>query len=433
MLRNILLGAGVFSALFAILMFSGKISLGDEDAKAQGEVTMWGTIPEELMNPLIFKFNPKAKDYQVTYMQIPEESFNKELLEALASGTGPDIILAPHQYILSNAERIYPFPSEYLSEKVYKDTYVDGASIFLTPQGPLALPVSVDPIVLFFNRYLLSKHGVSYPPAYWNELVSLSPTLTVKDKEGRFVESAIASGASNVPHMKDIMMTAVGQLGQLPVFNQYGSDGVLVTTVTANQPTQFNKEVLPLASALLFFSGFADPRKDETYTWSQHGPRADEQFVAEKLAMYMGYASELSTLRSRNPKAEFEMSYMPQAKDYNTFLTGGKFYGVAAIRNTKNLVTALTVVRDFGSLGVAPAIANTLNATPPFRSYASMQGMPDVIAKSMLVARAWYDKFPAESSGFTATMMSDVLSGRVSPHEAAMSFVSRLQDLYNPY
>lgn len=431
MLRNILLGVGVFSALLAVLIFSGKIPIGNRDAQAAGEVSMWGTLPEESMNQILQQFNPKAKNYRITYKEVPEAGFNKTLLEALASGTGPDLILTPHQYILSNAERIYPFPAASMSEKTFKDTYVDGARVFMTQQGTLALPVSVDPLVLFYNRYLLSKQGIVAPPSYWDDLVRVAPTLTVKDQNGQFLESAIAAGAPNVPYMKDIMMAVVGQLGQVPVLNQNRGDGDIFLTVTANIPIPQNEDIQPLTTALLFFSGFSDPRKD-TYTWSQYAPRADEQFLAEKLALYMGYASELPTLRSRNPKAEFEMTYLPQTKGYNTFMTGARFYGVAAMKTSRNLFTALTVVGDFGSAGVAPAIAGVIGATPPFRSYAAVQGTSDVVARSMLVARAWYDSFPLESSAYAATMMSDVLSGRVSPTDAASSFVLRLQDLYTP-
>lgn len=431
MLRNILLGAGIFAALLAVLIFSGKLPVGNQGAQATGEVVMWGTIQEEYMNPILQQFNPKAKEYRVTYREVPEAQFNKVLIEAIANGTGPDLIIAPHQYILANVNRIYPFPTASMSEKVFKDTYVDAASVFVTPQGPLALPVSVDPMVLFYNRYLLSKHGVLNPPAFWDDLVRLVPTLTIKDQNGQFTESAIALGASNVPYMKDIMMTVVSQLGQVPVLRQVRQDGSASVIVTANAPIETNQNIQPLSTAALFFTGFADPRKD-TYTWSQYGEQADNQFVAEKLAMYIGYASELPTLRSRNPKGDFEMTYLPQTKGYNTFATGAKMYGVAALRTSKNLVTALTVESQFAGSGIAPAIASAIGATPAFRSVAGEKGISDVIARSMLVTKLWYDSFPVESTNYVASLLSDILSGRFNPTDAANTFVARLQDLYTP-
>lgn len=54
MLRNILLGAGIFAAILSVLIFSGKLSVGsNKTATAQGDVVLWGTVPEVGMNPII--------------------------------------------------------------------------------------------------------------------------------------------------------------------------------------------------------------------------------------------------------------------------------------------------------------------------------------------------------------------------------------------
>lgn len=431
MLRNILLGAGVFAALFAVLIFSGKLPIGNKGEQAKGEVVMWGTINETAMSRLLQEFNPKAESYRVSYREISESQFNQVLLEALASGTGPDLIIASHPTLLANASRIYTFPIASLSEKAFKDTYVDGASLFFTPSGPIALPVSIDPLVLFYNRTLFSKHGIVNPPTYWDELVNMVPQLTLQDNRGQFIESAISLGAPNTPYSKDIMMATVGQLGQTPVLRQYREDGSAYLSVTANMPVSKESEVVPLATVARFFTQFSDPTKN-TYTWSQYAGSAQDQFLAEKLAMYIGYASELGALRARNPKAEIEMSYLPQTRGYNTFTTGGQMYGIATLKTTKNLLTALTVESQFASAGISPAIASAIGAVPALRTYAATQGLSEVVSRSMLIARPWFDSFPVQSMNLAASMLSDIISGRVVPSDAAATFVSRLQDLYTP-
>lgn len=431
MLRNILLGLGVFAALFAVLIFSGKIPVGKGNEKVTGEVMLWGTLPEAGMNGILQYFNPKAQTYRVMYREVPEANFNQTLLEALASGTGPDLIIAPHQIILSQLDRLYPFPISSFSEKAYKDMYVDGASIFFTPQGAAALPVSVDPLVLFYNRTLLSKHGIANPPKYWDEVLNLTSSLTIRNREGGFDESAIALGTPNTPYNKDIIMAAVAELGQTAVLKQYDDNGSPYFAVTANDPLADNSEIYPLATVVRFFTQFADPTKS-SYTWSQFAGNATDQFVAEKLAMYIGYAGEMSTLRARNPKADIDMSYFPQSKGYNTFTTGGKLYGVATLKASRNLNTSLTVESQFAGSEVSPSIAGITGAVPALRAYVGTTGLHDVVARSMLVVRPWYDSFPIQSAQFAASMLADIVSGRLGPSDAAAAFVSRLQDLYTP-
>lgn len=431
MLRTILLGVGVFAALLSVLIFSGKIPIGNSGEQATGEVVMWGTLPEVRMNSIIQEFNPKVKTYRVTYREVSEAAFNQTLLEALANGTGPDLILAPHQILLSQSSRLYPFPLSNFSEKVFKNTYVDGASVLFSPAGALALPISIDPMVLFYNRTLFSRRGIINPPAHWNELLDMTPALTILNSKGGFDQSAIALGAPNTPYAKDVLMATVAELGQAAVLKQYNDDGTPRIIVTANTPVTAESEIYPLATAALYFTQFTDPTK-ASYTWSQYAGKAEDVFVAEKLAMYIGYAGELETLRARNPKADIEMAYFPQTKGYDSFTTAGQLYGIATLKSSRNIVTALTAEAAFASEGVAPALASITGAVPALRSYAGTPGISEVIARSMLVAKPWHDSFPVQSTNLVAGMLADIINGRMGPNDAAAAFVSRLQDLYTP-
>jgi ABC-type glycerol-3-phosphate transport system substrate-binding protein len=257
MLPKILLGLGLFATLFSVLIFSCKIPVGNckEATKARGDVVLWGTLPEQDMSALTQEFNPKAKTYAVRYKYVAEADFEQRLLEAIASGQGPDMIIAPYQTILAETDRIYPFT---VAEKTFRDAYVDGASVLLTSSGALALPVSVEPMVLFYNRTLFSKHGVINPPTYSDEVITLAPLLTVR-QGGQFVESAIALGTPTVPYAKDIIMAIVAQLGQTPVVQIVDAGGEAYISVQANEPVTPGSEILPLVTVNRFFTQFGDP------------------------------------------------------------------------------------------------------------------------------------------------------------------------------
>lgn len=428
MLPKILLGVGLLAALFSFLIFSGKFSFGSQETKPTGDVVLWGTLPDTQMNAIIQEFNPQAKTYAVRYSYVPENQFNQRLLEALASGTGPDLILAPYQTILSQEERIFPFPIANLPEKTFKDTFVDGASVLYGANGAIALPVSVDPLVLFYNRTLFSKHGIVNPPVYWNDVASISPSLTLRNG-GKFVETSIALGTPSVPHAKDIIMAMVGQLGQTPVVHVPTETGSTYLDVQVNNPTSESTQVLPLVAVSRFFTQFGDPGQS-TYAWSDSLGNAADMFVGEKLAMYIGYAGEFNVLRARNPRGSFEMTYFPQTNGYNTFTTGMRMYAIASLKSSRNLQVALNVEQQFSG-AVSPAIASIVGASPALRAYSVTQGLDPVIARSMLVARGWYDSHERESEGYIEAMISDIINYRYGVNDAVAIFVGRLRDLYS--
>lgn len=428
MLRNILLGTGIFAMVLSVLIFSGKLPIGNKTSAPQGEVILWGTISETEMNTVIQAFNPQSRTYTVQYKYIPEADFNQRLLEALASGVGPDLIMAPYQTILSQAARIQPFPINSMGEKAYKDTYVDGASVLFTQRGALALPVTVEPMVLFYNRTLFSKHGIVNPPQFWDEVATNVPSLTIRDN-GKFIESGIALGTPSLAYGKDIIMAIVAQLGQVPVVTVPNQQGESTQVVLVNTPVTEGSEILPLSTVARFYTQFGD-QGQKNYSWSQSQGDPSDAFVGEKLAMYIGYSGELGTLRARNPRGAFEMTYLPQTRGYQTFATGMRMYAIATLQSSKNPTAALTVEGQFAGPGVSPTIAGMVGAVPALRVYAGTQGLDQVTARSMLVARGWYDSHERESSAYIASMVSDIINYRYGVSDATALFVSRLRDLY---
>ncbi len=428
MLPKILLGLGLFATLFSVLIFSCKIPVGKckPSSAPRGEVVVWGTLPDTEMAPLITLFNPKAKTYAVRYKYIPEVNFELTLVEAIANGQGPDAILAPQQIILSQTDRIYTFP---IAEKNYRDVYVDGASIFLANNGALAIPITVEPMVLFYNRTLFSKHGIINPPAYWDEVVSLAQALNVR-QGGQFLESAIALGTPSVPYAKDIIMAMVAQLGQVPVVKLVNSGGEIYYDVQANNAIGEKGDVFPLAAVTRYFTQFGDVGQN-AYSWPQaQTTNPSDLFVGEKLAMYIGYSGEYQRLRARNPRGDFQMTTLPQTKGYNTFSTGMRMYAMATLKSSKNITATLTASSEFSGPEMAPFIANVTGGVPAVRTYATTPTLDPVIARNMLVARGWYDRYPKESTGYVNTMISDIINYRYGLNDAVALFLGRLRDLY---
>jgi ABC-type glycerol-3-phosphate transport system substrate-binding protein len=432
MFKTILLGAGLFAALIAVLIFSGRIPLGNKaDTTPTGDVMVWGTIPQDAMDALLQEINVQTKTYRVDYQEIPEADFSNRLVNALASGSGPDLIIAPYQTLLEQRGRIMPFPSASLPEATFKSVYVDGASVLLTSAGVIGLPISIEPLMLFYNRTLLSQGGIINPPTTWDEVTNVVSSLTKLDSNNRIIQSGLAFGsASNLTTAKDVLMTLVYQLGQTPVIYTYDEKGKEYFDVRADQPIVEDGEVRPLTSALRYFASFADPTKS-VYSWNALQPNATEQFSRELLAMYVGYLGDQKALMEKNPRLSFGMKVLPQSKGYKTKVTGMRMYAIAAMKRTTNPFATMTAQGFLAGTTFGPRIAYIAGGVSPVRSVLAKDGsVPPEVVQSALIARGWFDQAPNTTLNYIRLMVNDVVTGKSTPTDSVALFISRMLELY---
>lgn len=430
MIKIILPGVAALLALFAFLVFSGKIPIGSNSSKAQGptgDLEIWGTLPSEAVNPILQDLTNSVKTYTVAYTEIPEADFNDQLTNMLASGRGPDLILAPYQIILAQKDRILSFPYASLPANSYRNAYVDGAAVFLVNDGALALPVSIEPMVLFFNRTLFAKHGIAGTPMTWNDVLDMVPYLTVRDDAtGKFLESGIALGATtNIKYAKDILMTLVAELNQRPVTFESTN-----YQVTADTPTPDNPDVHPLTSALQLFTQFSKPRS-AVFSWNALQDDSLDRFVSGSLAMYLGYSGEAPLIAKKNGRLDVGIAMFPQAKGYNTHVTSMKLYGLATLKRTTFPTTSLTAQAALAGADYGPAIASAVGGITPLKSILSQdQGLDPSIKTGALVATGWFDTASDISSQYIARMVDDVVTERQEVSDATNDFVNNLQSVY---
>lgn len=229
--------------------------------------------------------------------------------------------------------------------------------------------------------------------------------------------------------MKDIIMAMVSQLGQMPVLANYNADGTFSYNFLANNPVTETSPVQPLSTVMRFVTEFSDPMKS-TYSWNQFSGNAVDAFVAEKLAMYIGYAGEFAVLRSQNPKMDIDMTYLPQALNQGTFSTGMRLYGIATMRQAKNPSGSYAVEYAFSGANWSPQIASVVGASPALTSYLNTSGINEVLKNSLLVARGWYDINTQSSSDFMSQMFYGIISGKQGVIDAVNDFTNRMNDLY---
>lgn len=399
---------------------------GGEDVPAVA--TIWGTLDAAVVTNVITTYNQENDNVlQVTYEQFPEATFDTELIEALAAQRGPDAIILPHEYIPRYEDKIYTIPFETLTERTFRDTYIEGAEVYLTNTGAVALPILVDPLVMYWNRTLLNAATIAQPPRVWEDLLQYSAALTETDASFNVLQSTVALGEfANVAHAKEILATLVMQAGN-PLIVRDADGGA---TVMLSDRLGFTEA--PADSALRFYTEFANPVKP-VYSWNRSLPRSTDFFLSGDLAFYLGFASELFDLQEKNPNLNFDVARIPQIEEGVLKTTFGKFYGIALMRQSDNVAGAFSAASLLAGADAGALWSEAFSLPPARRDLLSVvptDVFTTVFFSEAIIAHAFLDPNPAESSRIFETMVTDVTSGRQSVNQAVSTANQRLQALF---
>ncbi|MCX6747962.1 MAG: extracellular solute-binding protein [Candidatus Nomurabacteria bacterium] len=213
----------------------------------------------------------------------------------------------------------------------FKSTYAGAAEVFLGNKGTIAFPLTIDPLVMYYNRSILDTNGIVYPPTYWDEFNEMSGKITKKDDAGQIIKSAVGFGQySNVNNAKDIVTALFMQTGN-PIVQNEG--GALRSSLSGLETSK------SLGDALAFYTSFADPLKP-SYSWNKGFPNSQDAFSSGSVAFYFGFASELPTLIKKNPNQNLGIAPLPQIKNSSTKATRGRVAGIAVSSFSKNFTTA---------------------------------------------------------------------------------------------
>lgn len=405
----IILVVFVAAAVFGLLVFSGMIPLGGNKntAGGQGTVVVWGTISQQAISTPLENINRANPNLVIKYVPKDPSTFDQDLLEALASNTGPDLFFLPDNLIFHYSKRISVIPYASFPLAGFKSTFAGAGEVFLTSNGILALPLFIDPLMMYYNRSILDSNNIVNPPTYWDELQNLVPTLTKKDQNQKIITSSVALGQfSNITHAKDILSTLFMQAGN-PIVTEKNNS--FLATLRGGS--------IDLGNVLKFFTDFSDPLNG-VYSWNKSLPESVNAFSAENLAFYFGYASELSSLVNRNPNENFSVAPLPQLKNSNIKLTFAKVTGIAMSSFSKNPTAAFTVMGLMTTGDFAKELAIALNTVPARRDLLSIKPTDayfPIFYSSALFARSWLDPSPLDTDNIFRGMIENVLSGNMTP------------------
>ncbi len=405
--------------LAGVLFFSS--SSGPKKVNNNGQVNLvwWKTFEDSSnVQDFITDYQAVHKNVTITFVKKDPSTFEQELINAIAAGTGPDIFSMHNDWLPKHQDKIAPMPAGLMSQRAYNDSFVDVAGQdFVKNNTIYAVPLAVDVLALYYNKDILGSVGISQPPTTWPELVSDVQKITKVAQGGSFARSGVAIGTStNVSRAVDILTLLMLQNGTKfysPDFNTAMFDQQQ-TLPGSTEP--FN----PGATALAFYTQFANPAK-VSYTWNTKSDLSLDGFTQGKVAMMVGYQYMEPIIRSKAPNLNWGVAAIPQTSDQATKVNFANYWGETVSKSSANTALAW----DFLNF-----ISSKPELTKYYAKHKQVASRKDIIpsqvpdtdvgvfAENALTARSVYKKDANLYESVFSRMVDDVILRNFKPQEA---------------
>jgi ABC-type glycerol-3-phosphate transport system substrate-binding protein len=282
-----------------IPMLSGCSSSGSK--KYLVDLEIWGSFDDTGDFSQIFGAAKDANPFirNIVYKKIPIDSYENELIDALASGNGPDIFLINNAWMPRFEDKVVAAPSILINEQTFRNNFLDVvADDFIGKKGEIyGAPLTVDSLALYYNKDLFNAAGITNPPATWSELLDDTKKITKIDEYSEIKRSGLALGTiQNINRSTDVLDLLMLQNGaQLPNKNN----------ITYKPDFNIGKNAVEFYTQ---FSRFSSP----VYSWNSRMHYSIDAFYEGDLGMMINYSWHINTIKNKNAKLNFAVAPVPQ-------------------------------------------------------------------------------------------------------------------------
>ncbi len=295
----------------------------------QVDMEIWGVFDDSSVYRNLFsKYQESSRSIgarfvgNMNYRKFTIEEYKKELLDALAAGNGPDIFMIQNSWLPQFEDKIVAAPADILTEKEFRDNFVDVAvQDLIGDQGEVyGVPLSVDSLVLYYNKDIFNAKGITRPPQTWIEFNEDIKKITEIDEYGKITLAGAAIGtAYNINRSTDILNLLMLQNG--------------VTMPTRANPYPSFSKTKQGSHVLDFYTQFAKIGSP-VYTWNPHLHYSLDTFYEGKVAMMFNYSWHIKTIKKKNSKLNFAVAPLPQLDTQNPI--GYSNYWVLVVAKNKS-------------------------------------------------------------------------------------------------
>ncbi|MBI2635490.1 MAG: extracellular solute-binding protein [Parcubacteria group bacterium] len=419
----------IFGAVFiiVILLILGFIVGSKPPAQQVVNLEFWGLYDDgySIWQPFFDAYRREGSaNVFINYTKMNPDTYERDLIEALASGKAPDIIAFHSSWLPKHGNKVSPVPETLMTLRQFQETFPDVAvTNFISKNQIYAIPVWTDVLTMFYNKDLFNTAVIGTPPKTWDEFIKVIQKLSVKDKFGNFTKSGAALGtADNVNNAADILSLLMLQIGAKMVSDD-GQGATFDQSVTVN-----GNLFLPGESALRFYTDFANP-KSSAYSWNDKMPDSFEAFITGKTAIIFDYAVNMPEIKKRAPNLRLGIAAMPQPANASRDVNYASYWGYAVPLASKNSQAAWQFLLYLTRKDINQSFSNAVLRPASRRDVISEEQTSadlGIFAEEILSAVSWYQVDPMAIKKIFKDMIDAVVLSGDKPADALRDAASKV-------
>jgi ABC-type glycerol-3-phosphate transport system substrate-binding protein len=402
----------LFVLIIGVLIFFGVIpglrsTSGNKTDSLTGNLNVWGVFDNEasVNQTLVSEFLLQHPNVTISYKSIDPRTYEQDLVNALAAGTGPDVFMVKNTWLQKHANKLSPLDPTAMTVVNYGELFPQVAVKDFVKNGSIyAMPLYIDTLAILYNKNMFDSAGIAQIPKTWEEFNKLVPQLRSIDQEtGDIITSTAAIGGSNknVNEANDLLFQIMLQYG-VEMVNPEGTNSNFAQTGT---------------KPLEYYLSFSNPRS-EVYTWNRESHYSIDAFAEESVAMLFNYGYQIQQIKQKNPFLNIGVAPMLQPAEAKRPITYANYFGLGVSSTSKNKALAWLFVQD--ATTNPSTNAKYLNATyrsPALRSLiadSTNDQVVGVFAKQALMATSWKQADSTAINASFANMLELILTGQLS-------------------
>lgn len=379
---------GLLAVLLIAFVIVGVVLPNLNKKEEKVELTLWDLSDGSTIGNTFPEFERQNPGIKVNLVKQEIKDYKDRLITRINNGTGPDLFRFHNTWVLQLSNLILPLPSDVITKDVFNKTYYPVAKHDLIKNGAIyGLPLEIDTLSLFVNSALISDAKLSVP-TNWNDFITTSRALTLKDQAGKIKTAGAGIGTfDNVTHAPDIVSALFAQ-----------------DSVNLDDISQTKERV---ADALNFYTGFAI---SEGSVWDSTLDPTILAFSKGNLAMYFGYFKDQAVIKSSNSSLSFDIVSIPHLSGQNQ--TIASYYPVGVSIRSKHQKEALLLMKYL--TGKAAAEGSTTLPSARVDVADKSKGQSKDAVSSLFVGETFDNGLNSELNTHLATAISSILSGGTS-------------------